>query len=116
MAAEIIEMECTNPVLDINEIAANLKKEIFKSADLTHEVTKQYGENTVIMISFEKYYFRNNSSASLTVLLADGETQTADIVGFGGGEGLLNLSWGANADFANKAADILAQYGFNVVS
>lgn len=116
MAAEVIKMECDNPVLDINVIATNVKNEILKSADLTHEVTKQYGENTVIMMSFEQYYFRNNSFASLTVLLADGETQTADIIGFGGGGGLFNLSWGANADFANRAADALTKYRFKVVS
>ncbi len=67
------------------------------------------------MLSVEQYYFRNDSYASLTVLLTDGETQTADIIGFGGGGGILNLSWGANANFANRAANILTNYGFKKV-
>lgn len=41
------------------------------------------------------------------------ESQTADIAGFGGGEGLLNISWGANFEFAEKAAEILERCGFD---
>lgn len=42
------------------------------------------------------------------------DTQTADITGFGGGEGLFNLSWGANTHFAEEAVRILKRYGFSI--
>ena len=38
--------------------------------------------------------------------------QTADIVGSGGGEGLWNFSYGANAEFADMAVEVLQEYGF----
>ena len=40
------------------------------------------------------------------------EVQTADIVGSGGGEGLWNFSYGANAEFADMAVEVLQEYGF----
>lgn len=54
--------------------------------------------------------------ASLTLQCNDdGETQEATIIGTGGGEGMINLSWGANKNYANQARDILLKHGFRVV-
>ena len=57
--------------------------------------------------------FRNGRYAGLTVMLTETEeSQTADITGFGGREGLLNISWGANSEIAERAAEILESCGF----
>lgn len=54
--------------------------------------------------------------ATLTIMLTEtGNEQTADIIGSGGGEGILNFSLGANASFASMAFDILQQCGFKEV-
>jgi len=67
------------------------------------------------LLSFEKYFMRNGSYASLTVLLTEnGNVQTADIIGSGGGEGIFNLSWGANSDFADMAERVLSKNGFAI--
>ena len=74
---------------------------------------KVLGNAFVMLLSFERYYWRNGSYASLTVMLTDdGQMQTADIVGSGGGEGLWNFSYGANAEFADMAVEVLQEYGF----
>lgn len=94
------------------EIADELIERL--SAEMVGCSRRELGDMVSVLIAFEKYYFRNGSYASLTVMLTEqGEKQTADIVGFGGGEGIFNLSWGANQDFADIAAGILEEYGFH---
>lgn len=95
----------------IKEISAALIREI--SAELIAESRRSYDNVHIDLLSFEKYYMRNGSYASLTVLLTeDEEKQTADIIGSGGGEGIFNFSWGANSDFADMAERILSRNGF----
>lgn len=46
------------------------------------------------------------------MLTEDEAGQEAVIAGFGGGDGFLNISWGANKSIANKAVKILKKHGF----
>lgn len=56
---------------------------------------------------------RSSGYGSLTILLTEHEnTQFADIIGSGGGDGILNIGPGANTNFAGRAAKILSAYGF----
>lgn len=55
----------------------------------------------VLLLILERYYMRNGSMAVSTVqIIYSGEVQQATIIGTGGGEGLMNISLGANQDFA----------------
>ncbi len=95
----------------IKEIANAFRREI--GADLVSESCQEFDGAAVILLCFEKYYFRNGSYASLTVMLTEqGEAQTADIIGFGGGTGLFNFSYGANSNFTEAAKKLLTKYGF----
>ena len=59
---------------------------------------------------------RNGSMAVSTVQIIDsGEVQQATIAGTGGGEGLMNISLGANQGFARKVAKVLVKLGFEEV-
>lgn len=85
-------------------------------AELVAQSTRNLSGASVVLLSFEKYYMRTGSYAGLTVMLTEEDDhQTADIIGFGGGGGLFNVSWGANSDFADMAQRILYQYGFRTV-
>lgn len=98
---------------NLTEVAATLRKEMLVNAELVAENSRAVGDGQTIMLNFEKYYLRNGSYATLAVLLTDfGGIQTADIVGSGGGNGIFNISWGANSEFADDAAGILRQMGF----
>ena len=48
------------------------------------------------------------------LLTEDEQSMEAVIAGFGGGDGLLNISWGANKSFAQRVVKILKAYGFVV--
>lgn len=111
MASVTIRMKGHNAA-GIETLADTLKKEI--NAELISEVWRNTDGMRVVLLSFERYYMRNGSYASLTVMLTENYyMQTADIVGSGGGEGIFNISWGANSNFANMAADVLQKYGFS---
>ena len=111
MANEIIKMQCDCKIKDIQELCEIIGKEV--KAEFLHKKMLEMGAGTVILLVFEKYFFRTGSYTSLTIMLSEDKlTQTADIIGSGGGGNMMNLDWGANANFAGKAADILKQYGF----
>ena len=97
---------------DLSVVAQQLKQNL-RRGELTGESRRNGSEGGAMMLNFEKYYFRNGSYAALSVMLTDlGVVQTADIVGSGGGEGIFNISLGANSEFAQDAAAILWKIGF----
>ncbi len=101
---------------DLQEIANQLWKDLPDMAELIGIRTHGNADSRAILLSCEKYFFRNGSYASLNVMLTEFDgVQTADIVGSGGGEGLLNISFFANSDFAGGAEKVLKSYGFTTV-
>ena len=116
MANAVVIMECKNAVKSIDELTDTLKQQLNFDAELVYETKKAFSEATVVLLSFEKYFLRNGNYASLTVMLTEKDNiQTADIVSSGGGEGLLNFSWGSNDSFAQSAVKILKKHGFSEI-
>ena len=67
----------------------------------------------VILRVYQKYYFRNNSQASHSILLvARNNVVEAKLVSSGGGAGLIGISWGAEKEFTGIAVRTLQQLGF----
>ena len=103
---------------DLSAVAETLRHDLIANANAELLCVKSHGTAgaQAILVSCEKFFFRNGSYASLNILLTDFDgVQTADIVGSGGGEGLFNVSWFANQDFAENAEKILKEYGFSTV-
>mgnify|MGYP004469655011 CR=1 FL=1 len=106
-------LTCDKPNMGISELADNFVNLMSSNAELVVKDYTQMESAGVVLIIFEKFFFRNSSYATLTVLLTHFKgVQTAKIVGSGGGQGLLNVSWGANKNLANQAASILAKFNF----
>ena len=60
------------------------------------------GDAKVATFVFEQYFFRNGSYASLTVTLVNSKgISIVTAAGSGGGNGVLNISWGAEEDFVS---------------
>jgi len=84
------------------------------SCELIDRIERKAGNETVILLVFEKYYMRSQNRASLSVLItgSDGEV-LVDAVGAGGGTGVfLRFSWGTEDDFEQSVCDILLRKGF----
>ena len=72
----------------IKSLVSALKRDL--DADLITESCRAFSGAYAVLLCFEKYYFRNNSYAGLTI----------------------NFSLGANSNFADTAKSILENYGF----
>ena len=84
-------------------------EQISKSVQTINDVT-------IWTLVYEKFYFRVGSYTSLTVVLTEhGQKQTACIVAAGGGEGVVNYSYGANRNFAKSCVQALELCGFTAM-
>jgi hypothetical protein len=73
-------------------------RELGSSVTLADECLCRYGDVTVATRVYEKYFMRTESYASLTVtVVSQGDLATIMAIGAGGGSGIFNISWGANA-------------------
>ena len=110
MAGTVIKMSGHHEQ-GIKDLAGILKWNL--KADLVSESCQDFGDAAVILLCFEKFYWRVGSYASLTVMLTEHETeQTADLIGFGGGSSMVNFDYGANTNFAKLAKKLLIENGF----
>lgn len=101
------------PVWHLEELPSKLEDGI-PAAELVYYNKRTLGSGKLVLLVYEKYYIRNGSYASLTILLTEENgMQTAEIVPSGGGEGLLNISYGANGSFARDAERVLTACGLS---
>ena len=98
---------CFDSIKDMAEVLKNRM-----NTELICESYRSIGLVNVGTLAFEKFFWRNGSYAALTVVLSEnGEEKMADIIGSGGGDGIFNISWGANREMAEDAASILKKFG-----
>lgn len=82
-------------------------------ADLVTDQRQQSADMEVCLLIFEKYYMRIKGMANLTIQLIKRDNElSAVVVGSGGGSGILNISLGANSEFADECAYVLKELGF----
>ena len=110
--AEVKKLRCAYKTNTISRIGQKLQEAI--GAEVVCE--ERMMNNNAILLCFEDFYFRNKSYSSLSIVITETERyQEAVVVGFGGGEGLFNISWGANGDFADRGVEALVELGFKEV-
>ncbi len=71
-----------------------------------------FGDKASILLVFEKYFMRNSSRASLSVMVENLSGRTAvHFAGAGGGQGMIfNFDWGAGESFSSLVPDVLSDY------
>ena len=107
--AEVGYFKRKEPIKNFYEISSSISAKCEGVGVIANPVGKD-----AFVICIEKYFFRNSSYAALTVILENvSGGSKASVVGYGGGEGLFNISLGANLDFADMAAEVLVtEFGF----
>lgn len=107
MASVTMKFKCDNGSKNIHELASTLRREL--DAQVVYETYRDLRSAAVLLLSFERYYLRNNSYTSLTIMIIEtGMVQTVDIISSGGDIGIFNT----NKSFAEKAADFFRKYGY----
>ncbi len=116
MSSTVIRMRSrsTSQLKDLSHAIINGSN--MAGAELVLEQLREVNDVRILLLVFEKFYLRNNSMTAITIQIIDNsQEQSAVIVGTGGGDGLLNISMGANKNFACKAAKTLAILGFEEI-
>jgi hypothetical protein len=88
------------------------------SCELVNKTSHHLGDVDIAFLTFEKYYLRNSSRTSLSVLVV-GEANAikVDAASSGGGEKLLfKFDWGSSSNFIGQLNRILISLGFRTVS
>ena len=103
---------------DIAEVAGLLQAGIVESGlscEMIDSVVRKVGQDTSVLLVFEKYYMRASNRASLSIMLTqEGSIIYVDAVSAGGGQGaLFRFSWGAEEDFVSIVPQILSGRGFS---
>ncbi|MGT2666244.1 DUF6054 family protein [Streptococcus rifensis] len=104
---------------DIDAIADCFTQDLLQAVNgqLVFDKRRHIGDVKQILLVFEAFYIRTGSYGSLTVnVITSNDYHSVDLIPSGGGDGLLNISWGANANFAQKAKEILESYGFKHIN
>ena len=113
-----ITLQGTGTVGGVSRLLQERIPESGISCTLVERVSRRFSGGTAELLVFEKYYMRNSSRASLSVLISGPEGNTpgtviVDAIGAGGGQGaLFSFSWGAEEAFAGIVEKILEPEGF----
>lgn len=114
--ANVYKLKNNFPNKKVTELAKYIEENF--DGELVCNELQELNDNTkVLVMNYEKYYFRVKSYVGLTIVITEyNGAQTAVITGFGGGDGLLNISWGANDSFASEMVKMLKNSGFEEYS
>lgn len=101
----------------LQELIGPLQQQILNcgmSCELVDSYGDRFGEVTVWVMIYEKYFMRSSNRASLTLTLIEtGGVVTANVMASGGGQGAWHrFSWGTEESFAQSAWGALASMGF----
>lgn len=95
-----------------SELSESLKEQY--ADEVVSKIDRRFGNIEISQLVFERYFFRNNSSACLTVLLvSENEDVAADLVAAGDGAGILNWSLGAGERFIKDIEEYLSKNGMS---
>ena len=74
------------------------------------------GELRMGVIMGEHYFFRVESDAAILIILKElaSNKTSAEVVSCAGGHGLLEVSYGAHADYVHEVIDFLSSSGFQI--
>ncbi|MDO9628753.1 MAG: DUF6054 family protein [Acholeplasmataceae bacterium] len=81
---------------------------------LIHSIVRESSGGRTHLLVFEKWYYRNGSRASLTVMVTENDgIIMVDAIAAGGGQGLVfRFSWGAEENFVGIVRDLMVKKGF----
>ena len=85
------------------------------STELKGEMTDLVGDHAAWVLVGEKYFLRNSSYASLTVLVS-GDAQSSRVQALASGAscyGIINIGFGAVASFEGDFERLLVELGYN---
>ena len=113
MAGKLIRMHTDKCIEAETFFEALNRLNCYGDVEEVSRVDKRFRDAEVYFIVYEKYFMRVESYVSLSILFTKTDLRSSvELVSSGGGDGLLNISWGAENSFANDCAEVLESLGF----
>lgn len=113
MSSTTLHLRLDAPEKPLHALCDLLTERLGRSCEIVSRQEMDFLDGSAAQLLFEKFFFRNGSYAGLSLFLTENEDgQSAHIAGFGGGEGLFNISLWANDDLAEEASSALEDLGF----
>ncbi|MBR7150585.1 MAG: hypothetical protein IKD01_06190 [Oscillospiraceae bacterium] len=113
MAGKLIRMHTDKCIEAETFFEALNRLNCYGDVEEVSRVGKRFRDAEVYFIVYEKYFMRVESYVSLSILFTKTDLRSSvELVSSGGGDGLLNISWGAENSFANDCAEVLESLGF----
>lgn len=96
-------------------IEEKLKKDSLYPAETVYKEIKKVNDSSILLMVFEKYYIRMGCRTSVVLQIEErDDTQSAVIIGTGGGSAVYGVNYGAYTDFVLKIEKILHSIGFQI--
>ena len=85
------------------------------TCEMVFKVVRNLGDVNIALMTFEKYFMRNNSRTSMSVMVTEqNEMITVDATASGGSESVLfKFDWGSSNNFISRLHEILVSIGFS---
>ncbi len=99
--------------LKVKGTASNIRNIITDYFSDYNIINNSQVTNDTYFLVVEKYFIRNSSRASLSIVISESEfgDTMVEAIGSGGGQGwLFKFDWGAAGSFENKIKTILDQH------
>lgn len=102
---------------DFNHVVKSIKDGMGYAGitcELVSEIVREMNDVEIAFLTFEKYYMRNESRVSLSVLICahNGEIKVDGTSSGGGQSVLFKFDWGSSNNFLNSLSKIMSSLGF----
>lgn len=96
-------------------IEEELKQDSLYPAETVYKEIMKVNDSSILLMVFEKYYIRMGCRTSIVLQIEEsGDTQSAVIIGTGGGSAVYGVNYGAYTDFVLKIEKIMHSIGFHI--
>ncbi len=109
----MISLEAPIGMEDAKALVRTAVGELGTSIEWAGKTERDLGDFSVYVGVIEKFFLRNGSYASLTIVITgDGSSSRVEAIGSGAGDGLLNIGLGAHQAFERDFESALRENGY----
>jgi hypothetical protein len=92
-------------------VVTNILKNKLEGDLVTEKEFSLTDDHTLVILIFERYSWRNNSSMGLTIMIDNqNEHTTVEAISVGSGSGLFNFDLGSGKSYAKSAIYVIRDY------
>lgn len=109
----MVALQANIGIEDAKEHVRHAITRLGMSVETAGKIERSLGDSELYVVVIEKFFMRNGSYASLTIVVTGGDTSSrVEAIPSGAGEGLLNIGLGASGRFAADFERLMRESGY----